>query len=54
MHARWWGAERLQEAGESPDSAEFVRRFATIAAPGVTPQLTLVADQLPAGSGRIA
>ncbi|MCO5191508.1 MAG: hypothetical protein M9918_25365 [Anaerolineae bacterium] len=53
MHARWWGAERLQEAGESLHSADFIRRFATIAAPGVTPQLTLVADQLPAGSAEL-
>lgn len=34
MHARWWGARRLAEAGAPIHSAEHIRRFVDIAEPG--------------------
>ena len=34
MHARWWGARRLAEAGAPIHSAEHIRRFVEIAEPG--------------------
>ena len=35
LHARWWGGERLAEAGAPMHSAGFIRAFAAIAEPGV-------------------
>jgi len=35
LHAHWWGAERLAAAGASMHSADHIRRFVDIAAPGV-------------------
>jgi len=34
MHARWWGAQRLAEAGEPIHGVAHIRRFANIAEPG--------------------
>jgi hypothetical protein len=34
MHAHWWGAQRLAEAGAPRHSAEDIRRFVSIAEPG--------------------
>jgi len=34
MHARWWGAQRLSEAGATLHSARHIRRFVDIAEPG--------------------
>lgn len=34
MHARWWGAQRLAEAGAPIHSARHIRRFVDIAEPG--------------------
>jgi hypothetical protein len=35
MHAHWWGAQRVAEAGAPMHSAEHIRRFVDIAEPGV-------------------
>jgi hypothetical protein len=35
MHARWWGAQRLEEAGAAIHGANHIRRFVEIAEPGV-------------------
>lgn len=35
LHARWWGAARLAEAGAALHSAAHIRRFVDIAEPGV-------------------
>jgi Ser/Thr protein kinase RdoA (MazF antagonist) len=35
LHARWWGAERLSEAGISVHSASRIQNFVDISAPGV-------------------
>ncbi|MFN2167974.1 MAG: hypothetical protein ACK2U9_17165, partial [Anaerolineae bacterium] len=35
LHARWWGAERLAEAGAPIHDAAHIQRFVDIAAPGV-------------------
>lgn len=35
LHAHWWGAQRLAEAGAPVHSAEHIRRFIAIAEPGV-------------------
>jgi hypothetical protein len=35
MHAHWWGAQRLAEAGAPVHNAEHIRRFVDIAEPGV-------------------
>jgi hypothetical protein len=35
LHARWWGGQRLAEAGAPMHSASHLRRFAAIAEPGV-------------------
>jgi len=35
MHARWWGAQRLAEAGTPIHNAKHIRRFVEIAEPGV-------------------
>ncbi len=35
LHARWWGGQRLAEAGSPMHSASHLRRFAAIAEPGV-------------------
>jgi len=35
LHAHWWGSERLAEAGTSMHSADHIRKFVDIAAPGV-------------------
>jgi hypothetical protein len=34
MHARWWGAQRLAQAGAPIHDAEHIRRFVDIAEPG--------------------
>ena len=34
MHARWWGAQRLAEAGAPIHSTQHIRRFVEIAEPG--------------------
>lgn len=39
LHARWWGPERLAEAGETIHSASHILRFAEMAEPGVRPIL---------------
>ncbi len=36
LHARWWGAPRLAEAGAAPPNAAHLQRFAAIAEPGVS------------------
>lgn len=46
LHARWWGAERLAEAGAPLHDAAHIRRFVEIAAPGVDHILAHVADAL--------
>jgi len=35
LHARWWGAKRLAEAGAPIHDSEFIQRFIDIAEPGV-------------------
>ncbi len=35
LHARWWGARRLAEAGAPPHSAAHIQAFVDMAAPGV-------------------
>ena len=35
MHARWWGAQRLEEAGAPMHNPAHIRRFVDIAEPGV-------------------
>jgi hypothetical protein len=35
LHARWWGGERLAEAGAPVHSAGYIRSFVAIAEPGV-------------------
>jgi hypothetical protein len=35
LHARWWGAKRLAEAGAPIHSETYIRQFVEIAAPGV-------------------
>ncbi len=35
LHARWWGAQRLADAGVSIHSADHIRNFVAIAEPGV-------------------
>ena len=35
LHARWWGGERLTEAGAPINSADHIRNFVAIAEPGV-------------------
>lgn len=35
LHARWWGAQRLAEAGAALPSAGHIRRFVEIAEPGL-------------------
>jgi Ser/Thr protein kinase RdoA (MazF antagonist) len=40
MHARWWGAQRFTEAGETMPGAEQIRRFVDIAESGAGPVLT--------------
>ena len=35
IHARWWGAERLAEAGAVMHSPSHIRRFSSIAEPGL-------------------
>jgi hypothetical protein len=46
LHARWWGAERLAQAGAPVHDATHIRRFAAIAEPGVAPILARFAGQL--------
>jgi hypothetical protein len=46
MHARWWGAQRLAEAGEPMHNAEHIRRFADIAEPGAGHILERFSDEL--------
>jgi hypothetical protein len=46
MHARWWGAGRLAEAGAPIHSARHIRRFVDIAEPGVAHILGRFSAQL--------
>ena len=46
LHARWWGGERLAEAGASMHSASHIQRYAAIAEPGVAHIVGRFADQL--------
>jgi hypothetical protein len=46
LHARWWGTQRLAEANALLHDAGYIRRFATIAEPGVAHVLTLFAGDL--------
>lgn len=46
MHARWWGAERLAEAGALIHSAEHIRRFVKIAEPGAGHIIKQFEDEL--------
>jgi hypothetical protein len=46
LHARWWGTQRLAEANAPLHDAGYIRRFATIAEPGVAHVLTLFAADL--------
>jgi len=46
LHARWWGAEHLAEAGVSMHSADHIRQFVGIAAPGVEHILEGYSDEL--------
>ena len=48
MHARWWGAERLAEAGQPIHDAAHVKRFVDIAAPGVPHVLGYCTSELAA------
>ena len=46
QHARWWGGERLAEAGAPIHDALFIRQFVDIAEPGVEHILQHPATQL--------
>lgn len=46
LHARWWGAERLAEAGASMHSASHIQEYAAIAEPGVGHIVGRFSDQL--------
>jgi hypothetical protein len=48
MHAHWWGARRLAEAGESLPSAEQIKRFVGIAEPGAGHIIGYCPDRLAA------
>ena len=46
LHARWWGGERLAEAGAPIHSADHIRSFVAIAEPGVDPILRRFSSEL--------
>lgn len=46
LHARWWGAQRLAEAGAAMHSPEHIRQFVDIAAPGVEHILSRYSHEL--------
>lgn len=46
MHAHWWGAGRLDEAGAPIHGAEHIRRFVAFGEPGVDHILHYLADEL--------
>lgn len=46
LHARWWGAQRLSEAGASMHSSQHIERFVDIAEPGVKHILGRFSDNL--------
>jgi len=46
LHARWWGADRMAEAGAPLHSAGFIQRFVEIAQPGVGHILANCAEEL--------
>ncbi len=46
LHARWWGAERLAEAGAAIHSAAHIQNFVAIARPGVGHIVGRFAEQL--------
>ena len=46
LHAHWWGAARLAEAGAPIHDADFIRRFAVIAEPGAGHILAEFGDEL--------
>lgn len=46
LHARWWGAERLAQAGAAMHSASHIRQFVDIAAPGAAPILDQFSHEL--------
>lgn len=46
LHARWWGAERLAEAGAPIHSAAHIQRFVDIAEPGVEHILSHLSSEL--------
>jgi hypothetical protein len=46
LHAHWWGAKRLAEAGAAVPNAAQIHRFVAIAEPGVEHILGHFADQL--------
>jgi Ser/Thr protein kinase RdoA (MazF antagonist) len=48
MHAHWWGAKRLAQAGERLPSAEKIRRFVGVAQPGAGHIIARFADRLEA------
>ncbi|MBE2221765.1 MAG: hypothetical protein IAF02_09505 [Anaerolineae bacterium] len=49
MHARWWGAKGLAEAGAAMHSAAHIQRFIDIAAPGVDHIIAHVSADLKPG-----
>lgn len=46
LHARWWGAERLAQAGAPVHSASHIQRFVDIAQPGVAHILSRFSGEL--------
>jgi hypothetical protein len=46
LHARWWGSERIAQAGAATHSASHIQRFVNIAAPGVGPILSRFSQAL--------
>ena len=46
MHAHWWGAKRLIEGGEPLPGAQQIKRFVSIAQPGVEHIVDYCADRL--------
>ncbi len=49
LHARWWGAQRLAEAGAPIHSAGHIRRFVSIAEPGAGHIVDAFSGQLQPG-----
>jgi len=46
LHARWWGADRIAQAGAAMHGASHIQRFVDIAAPGVAPILSRFSQEL--------